>query len=283
RTGQGKAGGILHALRGPRQAGLRAAHQHLRNTTTRDEVIRRELRQMEGAWYSTQKLNRSRQRIDMLGFFSDVQIETPAVQGVPDQVDVNVKVTERATGNLTLGVGYSTVESYNTDTYGVGMRFGVPVTEYDTINYGIGFEQTTIGVLANTPSPFVDFVNQFGATNDTYLGTVGWTRDKRDSAIYPTSGYVQLLRGEVGLPIGSIDYYKASYQHQVYYPISQKLTLLLNGQLGYAEGYSQKPVPFYKNFFAGGVNSVRGYYEAGIGPKDEFGDALGGTRLMVSN
>src|SRR5581483_6080095 len=234
RTGQGKAGGILHALRGPRQAGLRAAHQHLRNTTTRDEVIRRELRQMEGAWYSTQKLNRSRQRIDMLGFFSDVQIETPAVQGVPDQVDVNVKVTERATGNLTLGVGYSTVEkvilsagisqqnifgtgnalsfqvstgvinqiysvsytnpyftddgvsrgfdvykrrtdlsslitvaSYNTDTYGVGMRFGVPVTEYDTINYGIGFEQTTIGVLANTPSPFVDFVNQFGATNDT--------------------------------------------------------------------------------------------------------------------
>ncbi|HZP93295.1 MAG TPA: outer membrane protein assembly factor BamA [Burkholderiales bacterium] len=320
------------------------------NTTTRDEVIRRELRQMEGAWYSTQKLNRSRQRIDMLGFFSDVQIETPAVQGVPDQVDVNVKVTERATGNLTLGVGYSTVEkvilsagisqqnifgtgnalsfqvstgvinqiysvsytnpyftddgvsrgfdvykrrtdlsslitvaSYNTDTYGVGMRFGVPVTEYDTINYGIGFEQTTIGVLANTPSPFVDFVNQFGATNDTYLGTVGWTRDKRDSAIYPTSGYVQLLRGEVGLPIGSIDYYKASYQHQVYYPISQKLTLLLNGQLGYAEGYNQKPVPFYKNFFAGGVNSVRGYYEAGIGPKDEFGDALGGTRLMVGN
>ncbi|HUU73505.1 MAG TPA: outer membrane protein assembly factor BamA, partial [Burkholderiales bacterium] len=80
------------------------------NSNTRDEVIRRELRQFESAWYSTKKLNRSRQRIDGLGFFSEVQVDTPSVPGTADQVDVNIKVSERSTGNLNFGIGYSTTE-----------------------------------------------------------------------------------------------------------------------------------------------------------------------------
>ncbi|MGH8761547.1 MAG: outer membrane protein assembly factor BamA, partial [Burkholderiales bacterium] len=80
------------------------------NTNTRDEVIRREMRQLESGWYSTEKLTRSKQRIDKLGHFSQVEIDTPGVPGTSDQVDVDVKVHERATGNLTLGVGYSTAE-----------------------------------------------------------------------------------------------------------------------------------------------------------------------------
>jgi outer membrane protein insertion porin family len=319
------------------------------NTNTRDEVIRRELRQMESAWYSTEKLNRSRQRIDKLGFFSDVQIDTPAVQGVSDQVDVDVKVTERATGNLTLGVGYSTAErvilsagiaqqnifgtgnalsfqvntgsinqtyalsytnpyftddgvsrgfdlykrdtdvsrlnisSYNTSTLGLGVRFGVPVTEYDTINYGLAYEKTKIGLLAGTPQRFVDFVDEFGETTDTYLGTLGWARDQRDSAIYTTRGRYQKLLGEAGIPGGDLTFYRLTYQHQWYYPLSDSLTLYANGQVGYADGYGQKPLPFYKNFYAGGVNSVRGYRTASIGPRDENGDALGGRRQMIGN
>ncbi len=319
------------------------------NTNTRDEVIRRELRQLESAWYSTSKLNRSRQRIDKLGFFSDVQIDTPAVQGVSDQVDVDVKVTERATGNLTLGVGYSTAErvilsagiaqqnifgtgnalsfqvntgsinqtyalsytnpyftddgvsrgfdlykrdtdvsslsisSYNTSTLGAGVRFGVPVTEYDTINYGLAYEQTSIGLLPDTPQRFVNFVNEFGETTDTYLGTLGWSRDQRDSVIYTTKGRLQRISGEAGLPGGDLTFYRLTYQHQWYYPLTEDLTLLLNGQVGYAEGYSGKPLPFYKNFYAGGVNSVRGYRTASIGPKDENGDSLGGSRQIIGN
>jgi outer membrane protein insertion porin family len=319
------------------------------NTNTRDEVIRRELRQMESAWYSTQKLNRSRQRVDRLGFFSEVQVDTPAVQGTNDLVDVDVKVTERATGNLTLGIGYSTAEkvilsagiaqqnifgtgnalsfqvntgsinqtyalsytnpyftddgisrgfdvyrrdvdvsslsigSFNTSTYGLGLRFGVPVTEFDTINYGLGFEQTEIGLLPESPQRYVDYVDTFGERTDTYMGTAGWARDQRDSVIYTTRGRFQRLNAEVGLPGGDLTYYRLTYQHQWYYSLSQDLTLLLNGQLGYADGYDDQPLPFFKNFFVGGVNSVRGYSTATIGPKDNNGDALGGSRQFIGN
>ena len=81
------------------------------NDTTQDEVIRRELRQFESAWYSAKDINRSRQRIDKLGYFSEVQVDTPSVPGTSDQVDVNFKVTERQTGNLSFGLGYSTTEN----------------------------------------------------------------------------------------------------------------------------------------------------------------------------
>jgi outer membrane protein insertion porin family len=80
------------------------------NTKTRDEVIRREIRQMEGGWYDADRIARSRERINRLGYFSDVTVETPAVSGTTDQVDVNLNVAERATGNLMLGVGYSSAE-----------------------------------------------------------------------------------------------------------------------------------------------------------------------------
>ena len=319
------------------------------NTNTRDEVIRREMRQLESGWYSTDKLNRSKQRIDKLGFFSDVQIDTPGVPGTSDQVDVEVKVNERATGNLTFGVGYSTAESvilsagvsqnnifgtgnalsfqvntgsvnkvyslsytnpyftddgvsrgfdiyqrdvdasslsvgsYSTSTMGGGVRFGVPVTEYDTINYGLAYERTAIGLLPDTPQRYVDFVEEFGEETDTILATAGWARDKRDSVIYPTAGTFQRVTADVGLPGADLTYYRTNVQHQWYYPLTREYTLYFNGQIGYADGYDGKPLPFYKVFYLGGVNSVRGYETASIGPKDSNGDSLGGSHLLLVN
>ncbi len=320
------------------------------NTNTRDEVVRREMRQLESGWYNAEKINRSKQRVDKLGFFSDVQIDTPAVQGATDQVDVEVKITERATGNLTAGVGYSSAEkvilsaglsqsnifgsgnalsfqvstgsinqvyslsytnpyftddgvsrgfdvyqrkvdasnlssvgSYNTSTLGGGVRFGVPITEYDTVNYGLAFESTEIGLLDDTPGRYVDFVNQFGSKADSYLGTVGWARDKRDSLIYTTSGTFQRLTGEIGLPGGDLTYYRASYQHQWYYPLTRELVFYTSGQIGYATGYQNKPLPFFKVFYLGGVSSLRGYETASVGPKDANGDSLGGGRLILGS
>ena len=320
------------------------------NTNTRDEVVRREMRQLESGWYNAAKINRSKQRVDKLGFFSDVQIDTPAVQGATDQVDVEVKITERATGNLTAGVGYSSAEkvilsaglsqsnifgsgnalsfqvstgsinqvyslsytnpyftddgvsrgfdvyqrkvdasnlssvgSYNTSTLGGGVRFGVPITEYDTVNYGLAFERTEIGLLDDTPGRYVDFVNQFGSKADSYLGTVGWARDKRDSLIYTTSGTFQRLTGEIGLPGGDLTYYRASYQHQWYYPLTRELVFYTSGQIGYATGYQNKPLPFFKVFYLGGVSSLRGYETASVGPKDANGDSLGGGRLILGS
>jgi len=319
------------------------------NTDTRDAVIRRELRQFESAWYSTKKLNRSRQRVDKLGYFSEVQIDTPTVPGTADQVDVNVRVTERNTGNLTFGIGYSTTENivltaglaqnnifgtgnslsfqintgsvnqsyslsytnpyftadgvsrgfdfyrrdldstsldvapFNTKTLGFGVRFGVPTTEFDRINYGFAFEKTEIGLFSNSPQRYIDFVNEFGDITDAWPVTASWARDERDSVIYTTAGTLQRLGTEVSVPIGDLSYYRLTYRLQWYYPLSRSVSSLVQTRLGFGDGYNDQDLPFYKNFFAGGVNTVRGYSAASLGPKDADGNALGGEIQVINN
>src|SRR5512134_3831934 len=82
------------------------------NARTEDQVIRREMRQMESAWYSGEKINRSKRRVDRLGYFKEVNVETPAVSGTTDQVDVNLRVVEKPTGSLMLGAGFSSSEGF---------------------------------------------------------------------------------------------------------------------------------------------------------------------------
>jgi len=82
------------------------------NLKSYDEVIRREFRQIEGGWLSTANINRSRVRLQRLGFFDEINVETPQVPGTDDQVDVNVSVTERPSGTLTAGIGYGQVQGF---------------------------------------------------------------------------------------------------------------------------------------------------------------------------
>lgn len=82
------------------------------NSVTRDDVLRREMRQLEGGWYAADRIQRSRTRLQRLGIFEDVNVETPAVPGTQDQVDVNVAVKERSTGSLMFGVGYSDADKF---------------------------------------------------------------------------------------------------------------------------------------------------------------------------
>lgn len=319
------------------------------NNRTRDEVIRREMRQLEGGWYSADKINLSRSRIDRLGYFNEVNVETPSVTGTTDQVDVNFTVTEKPTGNILLGAGFGSGEGlvlsgaitqqnifgsgkhlslqvntskinatyalsytdpyftvdgisqgfdfysrevdgtqggfgrYITKTLGGGIRFGVPVTEKDTINYGLGYEDTKITTFSDSPLFYRDYVATFGNNNDAVVGSAGWIRDDRDSLIYPTKGVMQRAGLEAGLPGGTLRYYKTNYQYQRYFPLSRHYTLMLNGEAGYGEGSGSKPLPFFKNYYAGGVNSVRGYRNSNIGPKDQNGDPRGGSRRLVGN
>src|SRR5919108_176704 len=97
------------------------------NTKTRDEVLRREMRQLEGAWFSTSKVNRSKVRLQRLGFFEEINAETPPVPGTTDQVDVNFAVTERASGNLLLGLGVSQTQ---------GLIFNTQITQDNFLGTG---------------------------------------------------------------------------------------------------------------------------------------------------
>jgi outer membrane protein insertion porin family len=319
------------------------------NTRTRDEVIRRELRQLEGAWYSARRIEESKKRLDRLGYFKQVNVETPAVPGTTDQVDVVFTVEEQPTGALLLGAGFSSSEglvlsgsisqnnflgtgnalslqvnsgkvntvyalsftqpywtvdgvsrgfdifkrdvdstsldvgSYKTSTLGLNFRLGVPVTADDTILFGLGAENTEVSVFADSPRRFVDFVNTFGESNTNFPFTVAWQRDTRDSAFFPRSGRFQRAGAEVSLPVGDLQYYKLSYQQQWFMPLGRTWSLLLRGEVGYGDGYNDKPLPFYKNFFAGGINTVRGYETGSLGPRDVNDEALGGNRMLVGS
>jgi outer membrane protein insertion porin family len=174
--------------------------------------------------------------------------------------------------------------NYKTQTLGGAVRFGVPITEADTINYGLGYESTKISTFADSPLIYLDYVATFGADNNAILGTIGWTRDTRDSLIYPTKGTLQKTNFEVGIPGGTLNYVRATYQYQRYFPISRDYTLMLNGELGYGDGYGDTPtLPFFKNFYVGGVNSLRGFKVFTVGPKDIQGNPRGGNRKVLGN
>jgi outer membrane protein insertion porin family len=319
------------------------------NNKTRDEVIRREVRQMEGAWYNSDKIQLSKRRVDRLGYFSEVNLETPAVPGTTDQVDVNVGVVEKPTGALLFGAGYGSGEGfvlsgsvsqqnifgsgrhlslnintsqlnttytlsytnpyytvdgmsqgfdlyyreldpanrdlaqYRTRTVGGQVRFGVPITELDTIHYGMGLEQVDITTFPDSPLLYKDYVATFGPSNSNFFLTLGWARETRDSLIYPTKGSLHRATSEVGLPAADLEYYKLTYQYQRYFPLTSHISFMINSEFGYGDGYDDKPLPFFKNFYAGGTNSVRGFKSFTIGPKDVNGDPRGGPRKVIGN
>ncbi|MBE0614172.1 MAG: outer membrane protein assembly factor BamA [Burkholderiales bacterium] len=319
------------------------------NTRTRDEVVRREMRQLEGAYYDGDKIQKSKARLDRLGYFTEVEVETPAVPGTSDQVDVNFKVKERPTGAITVGAGFSSTEKlilsgsitqenifgsgkhitaqvstsrinrniglsytnpyytvdgvsrgfdlydrrtdasllglgyYTTDTIGGGVRFGIPMTEVDKIGFGLGAEVTKLGVDSTSPLRYQEFVGLFGTRNTSIPGTLSWIRDQRDSALLPTKGTLVRANLEAGLPGGTLKYYKLTEQVQWYHPLSRTYTLKLNGEIGAADGFGGKPLPFYKNLYAGGATSVRGYDSYSLGPRDTLGSILGGNKRIVGN
>ncbi len=320
------------------------------NTKTRDEVVRRESRQIEDSWFDIGKIKKSKQRVDRLDFFSEVNVETPAVQGTKDQVDVNMAVKEKSTGTFSVGAGYNSGEGivltggitqanlfgsgnnlstmmntskfnrnvsvsytnpyftddgvsrgfdiydrttnttyfnayspYTSATRGGGVRFGVPIAEDESLSYGLSLENTAIGLTPLSPIQFVNYVNTFGPSANTALGTIGWGSDTRDSAIYTTEGSVQHAYMEAALPVLDMRYYKLNYDHQYYHPVTDDWTLLLNGRVGVGYGYGGKSLPFFKNYYAGGTGSVRGYYQNTLGPRDSTDLAMGGTGLVVGN
>jgi len=339
------------------------------NTKTRDEVIRREFRQFEDSWYDGEKIKLSRDRVDRLGYFKEVTIETPEVPNSTDQIDVNMKVEEKPTGNIMIGAGFSqtdklsltgsisqenafgsgntvgievntssryrtiavsqtnpyftddgvsrtyevflrtirpsayTTGDYRVKTIGGNVKFGVPFSELDRIFFGVGIENTKVDTDSTSPSLYRQYVRDFGAggaagcdvVNDGSCGvgtasttsfplTAAWQRDSRDSALVPTKGRYQRANLELSA-VGTLKYYRASYQHQYFQPFwANAATIAFNGELDYGKGIGGKPYPIFKNYYAGGIGTVRGYEASSLGNlKDQYGDSMGGASRLIGS
>ena len=323
------------------------------NAKTRDTVIRREMRQLESSWYDGEKIKLSKDRINRLGYFTEVDVGTQEIPGSNDQVDLNVKVSEKPSGSLSLGAGYSSSEgvvlsaginqenafgtgtsigfnintsqvnrtlvlsqfdpyftedgiSRYTDVYyrtsrplyylgdsgysiintGTSLRFGIPYSEKGRYFVGGALERLELNTTINSPITYQQYAASIsgydpslvGTSNDPYQGyysgsswniplTIGWAKDGRDSALLPSSGNYQVANAEVSMPIDQMQYYRLFYQHQYYYPLTKTNVIALSGQVGYGMAYGDKPFPITKNYYIGGIGSVRGYTPGSLGPQ----------------
>ena len=323
------------------------------NAKTRDIVIRREMRQFESSWFDSDKIDLSKKRLGRLGYFTETDVSTQDVPGSPDQVDVNVKVTEKPTGAVTLGAGFSSTEKlilsaginqenafgtgtavglnmslgkinqslalsnydpyftedgisrytdlfyrsskplyytgdpdYQIKSVGSNIKFGVPYTEVDRVFFGTGIEAFQIKSSLNTPQPYLNYMMDYGAASPGYPATlntynvpltVGWSRDGRDSALIPSTGSLQQLNAEVGTPVGNMMFYRIFGQYQKFHSFSKGNILSFNGEVGYGEAYGKYPFPITKNYYVGGIGSVRGYSPGSLGPT--YPSSVTGTNL----
>lgn len=321
------------------------------NSKTQDKVIRRELRQLEGDWLSTKHVARSKTRLDRLGFFGNVSVQTVRVPGSSDQVNLDYNVSEKPTGSLQAGVGYSDsqgavvnlsvtqdnflgtgqrvginfdnstvtkqytfnlnnpyytedgvsrnisvsyrkvnadaadISNYSTDSYGASLSYGVPLSEYTNYNWGLKYDSTEITTGSSASENITDFIADNGAINDSIQLFTSWVYDSRNRRIFATNGSLTRLGGEIAVPGGDLEYYKVDFRHLNYFPMGNDVTLAVNLNLGRGASFTNPAdYPPYKNYFAGGSQSIRGYDANSVGPKDtSTGDPIGGTVKVVGN
>jgi outer membrane protein insertion porin family len=186
---------------------------------------------------------------------------------------------------------------YQIKSVGSNLKFGVPYTEVDRVFFGSGVEAYQINTTSNTPQPYLTYAQSYGiaapgwpATLTTYNVpvTVGWSRDGRDSSLIPSTGSLQQLSGEVGTPVGNMTFYRLFGQYQKYHSFSKANILSFNGEVGYGQAYGSNPFPITKNYYVGGIGSVRGYSPGSLGPtyyNSTYGtyQPIGGQSKIVSN
>ncbi|WP_427854570.1 outer membrane protein assembly factor BamA [Halomonas dongshanensis] len=326
--------------------------QFLGNTTTEDEVLRREMIQLEGAPASTDSITQSRQRLERLGFFSQVEVDTQPVPGQPDQLDVTYTVEEQPSGSVSASVGFSQsagviygvglsqnnflgtgnrvnigasrsdtftsvnfgftdpywtldgisrgynvyyretdyadsdISTYSTDAYGAGINFGYPISELSRLNFGATLEDLTVKTYFDTASEIRQYVEDQGEDAQSLKLSASWTRNNLNRGIMPTAGNYQRLSLETSVPGSDAEYYKLRARAQQLFPLNdnQDWALKFTGNLGYANTFdSNDPYPFYENFYAGGLGSVRGFTSNTLGQRTTPSREGGRDRTLGGN
>lgn len=315
------------------------------NYRSKDEVFRREMRQLESSWFSKEKVERSKIRIQRLPFVESVRITTSPVAGTRDQIDLDVTVKERSSNQFTAGVGYSQsdgllfnvglsqnnfmgtgkslsiaaensastknlrisynnpyhtvdgigrgfnvfynktnadeadISDYESDSYGADINYTIPLGEDNSLRFSVGGEHREIKTSSSsTPDHIKQFVIDHGKTYNQLLGTLSYIHDTRNRSLFPNKGQRQSLAVEIGFPGSDLQFYKLKYRAKFYQPITDDITFALKGGVSYGKGMGDsKELPFYENFYAGGIGSVRGYDHNSLGPKDSNDASRGGN------
>jgi outer membrane protein insertion porin family len=334
-----------------------------------DEVLRREMRQLEGSWMSNVSLERSKQRIQRLPYVKNVDFETTPVPGSPDLIDVEFKVEEGPSAQLGGGIGYSESQSFilngnyadsnfmgtgervafelnsgrysdvysfahtdpyrtvdnlsrtvsltyrdikqfvsassdfSSETISAGIDYSYPITEFQYLRFGVTLQRAQIltnsfGSAAqaqewvrNNGDSFTETVDDGFGGAITFDGTkfntaellVGWTYNTLNRALFPDRGTRHTLSLSYATPgVSDVEYWVTNYEFLKFIPIYRRWALAFNAELGYGEDVGETTaLPPYRQFFAGGPDSVRGYRESRLGPKDQFGSPYGGNLKVI--
>lgn len=325
---------------------------------TQDKVLRREMRQLEGAWYDSTKIERGKVRLERLSYIQSAPYEVIDVAGADDQVDIKYTITERLTGSIKAGIGYngtsvfynfglsranifgsgndiefnlqqsktsksasinytnpyfthwemsrtlsayyretevdsSSTSDYILNTVGVGVNFGVPLTEYATFNFGLDVNKNDLFDTSGSPQEIRDFLygdaactglckGGDGESYVSYVPSLGFVYDTRNRSIFATKGMRQSISFESTLPSSDLNYHKAYISSRFYLPLMKDSTLVFRNSLGWGESYGKNKngLPPFEKFYAGGIRSVRGFRPGSLisdaGTVDSFGRAYGG-------
>ena len=330
-----------------------------------DEVLRREMRQLEGAYLSNTLVDRSKIRLQRLPFVERVEVNNSPVTGSPDLVDVDFDIEYRMPGQFSGGIGYSEAQKvmlngsivhtnflgtgnrvavelnsgrfqklysishsdpyrtmdgvrrtlsvnyrditqftsaasdFSTTSAGATVDYGYPISEYQTLSFGGTYQHSELlsstnstqqaqDWVANNGNPFIENIGNgavfFGTEFDTFELIAGWTYDSRNRALFANRGTRQQLFLSMAVPGSDVEFYQARYSFTKYFPLwSNKWTLRLNTELGMGEALGETTaLPPYKQFYGGGPQSVRGFKESYLGPRDSFGRPYGGNVLVAS-
>ena len=320
------------------------------NTKTRDEVLRQEMRQMEGGWFSAEKVERSRARLQRTGFFEEVNVETPAVPASTDQVDVDYSVTEQPSGSVSVGLGfaqssgvilngsisqdnffgtgrrvdasinnssvtkvfsgsytnpYYTVDgisrgfgasfretnadeadlsNYSTDSYGVNVTYGFPLSEHNFFRFTISADSLKLKNTEFSSREVREFVADHGEDFKSLSLSSSLGHDTRNRRIFPSQGGERRISVDAKVPGSELEYYKIDLRIQEFVPLTKLFIFNAKLDIGYGDGYGDfDNLPFFANYFAGGVRSVRGWEDFSLGPRDDENDPLGGSFKTVGN